>query len=112
MFQSGPWRGFWEQPGFGRQFMENMTLEFESGRIRGRGRDVVGLFTFQGEYTAEGIISLVKQYVGKHYVLYTGSYDGEGVIFGQWHVSENQSGPFAFQHQQEETTEGLPIHDL
>lgn len=103
MYPSGKWRGWWEQAGWGRQPMEEFVLRFAQGGIEGRGRDMVGGFTFQGTYDEQGAVRLLKQYLGKHQVLYEGTYDGEGTIAGTWSISlagnwllpSFTSGPFA-----------------
>ena len=87
MYPSGAWRGYWEQLFFGRQPMHDLTLYFAAGRIDGAGRDMIGRFTFSGSYDNEGHVTLTKQYVGRHSVLYHGTYDGEGTIFGRWSIS-------------------------
>lgn len=83
MYPSGEWRGYWDQAKWGRQPMGPLILRFHEGRIDGEGRDVVGPFTFTGEYDERGSIHMVKKYLGRHRVLYDGVYDGEGTIFGQ-----------------------------
>jgi len=95
MYPSGVWRGYWEQPLFGRQPMTDFNLRFADGRVEGEGRDVVGRFTVHGTSDDQGAVVLVKQYLGKHRVLYRGRYDGEGVIHGLWSIGEHWSGPFA-----------------
>jgi hypothetical protein len=95
MYPSGRWDGFWVQEHWGRQAMTPFTLTFEGGRVSGSGRDVVGPFTFSGEYDeATGRVRMVKQYVGKHRVLYVGQPDGEGSIQGTWSIGEGWTGPF------------------
>jgi hypothetical protein len=95
MYFSGAWRGYWEQAGFGRQSMHDLTLRFGGGRITGDGYDCIGAFTFIGEYDDLGGVFLVKQYAGRHKVEYNGHYDGEGTIYGRWTIGEVWSGPFA-----------------
>jgi hypothetical protein len=95
MYFSGAWRGYWEQAGFGRQSMFDLTLQFDGGSITGEGYDCIGAFTFAGEYDEQGSVYLVKQYIGRHKVAYNGRYDGEGTIFGHWSIGEFWSGPFA-----------------
>jgi hypothetical protein len=95
MYPSGRWRGFWEQTFWGRQAMRELTLRFSGGRVEGEGVDVIGRFTFRGAYRGDGSVVLVKQYVGRHRVLYRGSYDGEGTILGQWSIEPGWRGPFA-----------------
>jgi len=75
--------------------MTPFTLHFVAGCVTGEGRDVVGRFTFGGEYDeATGEVRLVKQYIGKHQVLYVGRPDGEGSILGTWSIGEHCTGPF------------------
>ncbi len=76
--------GWWEQAGFGRQPMNNLVVEFSAGHLSGSGMDIVGEFTLQGHMQSDGQIRLVKQYVGRHQVIYLGQYDGEGTFFGTW----------------------------
>jgi hypothetical protein len=95
MYPSGVWRGYWEQPHFGRQPMSDFVLRFADGRVEGEGLDVVGRFTFRGTCDDQGAVVLVKQYLGRHQVLYRGRYDGEGVIHGTWSIGDLWSGPFA-----------------
>lgn len=76
--------GWWEQNGLGRQPMEDLVIEFSTGLIRGSGRDVVGEFEMYGTMDQDGRVKIVKQYVGRHQVVYVGSYDGEGTMFGSW----------------------------
>jgi hypothetical protein len=95
MYPSGRWDGFWVQAQWGRQAMTPFTLRFAAGCISGDGRDIVGRFTFTGEYDeATGEVRMVKQYLGKHQVLYVGLPGGEGSIQGTWWISEYQTGPF------------------
>jgi hypothetical protein len=95
MYPSGTWRGYWEQEVWGRQPMGPLVLRFADGRIEGEGRDVIGPFVFEGEYDDHGSIRMIKQYLGRHQVLYQGTYDGEGTIFGRWSITPFWSGPFA-----------------
>lgn len=88
MFPSGIWEGFWEQDGVGRQPMTQFELHFRpDGTIRGHGRDIVGRFTFAGDYdAATGRVEMVKQYLGAHQVHYLGRPDGEGCVLGTWTI--------------------------
>ena len=89
------WSGWWEQQWLGRQMMRNLWLEIAAdGLVSGDGRDCVGEFTFRGELRGDGTISLLKQYEGRHQVLYEGSNSGEG-IFGTWYIGRYDSGRFA-----------------
>jgi hypothetical protein len=113
MFHSGKWTGHWEQKGFGRQSMHQLLLTFSDGQIVGEGRDMLGEFIFIGTYEPGGIIRMVKQYIGKHAVFYTGAYDGEGTISGEWMVAPGVVGPFALQPLlPPSSTADLPIQDL
>ncbi|MFN4258876.1 MAG: hypothetical protein ACK4RK_06230 [Gemmataceae bacterium] len=109
MYPSGRWRGYWEQPGWGRQAMHDLILRFADGCISGSGHDCIGLFTFEGRYDPQGGVTLRKQYLGRHQVLYVGSYDGEGTIFGHWSISPAWTGPFALRLDHEEAAEDAPI---
>jgi hypothetical protein len=75
--------------------MRELVLHFGDGLVDGSGMDIVGRFSFQGHYDHAGNVVLVKQYVGRHQVLYTGRYDGEGTIFGEWSIGQTWRGPFA-----------------
>ena len=88
------WQGYWEQKLWGRQVMHNVVLRFNHGAIRGEGVDCVGRFTFDGTHDAHGFVVMVKQYLGKHQVLYRGQFDGEGTIFGRWSIWPFDSGEF------------------
>ena len=98
--------------------MDEFQLSFTNGEVRGRGIDIIGPFTFRGEYdTAGGSIGLVKQYVGKHAVIYRGEPDGEGSIFGTWSVENDVfgitfKGPFLMQPAREKRTNELPIRGI
>lgn len=110
MFPSGRWKGFWEQPGLGREWMQPLDLHFVDGHIHGQGCDCVGLFRFTGTYTPDGKLSLVKQYLGQHQVFYEGHVDGEGTIRGQWSISGIFYGPFML-HPEVDVAE-LPISEI
>lgn len=111
MTLSGRYRGYWEQPNFGRQPMTDLVLHFEDCVISGVGEDVVGEFHFLGSYDTQGNLVLVKKYHGKHEVRYVGHYDGEGTIHGTWYIGELWSGPFALTAEPRDVAD-LPIIDL
>lgn len=95
VYASGTWEGFWQQELWGRQAMTAFTLHFRDGCITGSGRDVIGPFTYSGEYDeGSGVVRMVKQYLGRHHVLYVGHPDGEGCIAGTWCIGEYHKGPF------------------
>ena len=78
--------GWWDQRGLGRQPMANLYLEFSAGSISGSGADIVGHFLFTGTIDAQGQVAMTKDYDGLHSVDYLGSYDGEGLMWGDWHI--------------------------
>lgn len=95
MYASGTWDGFWVQKEYGRQPMTEFRLRFDGWRVTGGGRDVIAPFTFTGEYDpATGRVRLVKQYLGRHRVVYVGDPDGEGCIAGTWSIGAAWTGPF------------------
>lgn len=93
MALQGRWRGYWEQITWGRQPMR-LTLRLGDGEVDGEGDDIIGPFTFQGQYDTHGHVTMTKQYIGRHQVLYDGTYDGEGTIFGTWSIGTRWRGPF------------------
>ena len=109
MYPSGRWRGHWEHPVLGRQPMRDLVLNFGDGRVEGHGVDVVGLFTFRGTFDHAGSVTLIKQYIGRHQVLYRGRYDGEGTILGRWSILEVSSGPFALSPEKFTVESDAPI---
>jgi hypothetical protein len=117
MYPSGSWNGFWQQEGYGRQPMEQFEMSFQAGVVRGRGIDIIGPFTIHGECDARGEISLIKQYIAKHAVIYRGQPDGEGSILGTWSIQDDIfgiefRGPFMMQPVRATNTNDLPIRDL
>lgn len=116
MYPSGVWRGFWQQAVFGRQPMAAFELHFRDGEVTGRGTDIVGRFVFTGEYDARtGAVRLVKQYVGKHRVVYAGLPDGEGCIGGTWTITEfglTTTGPFLLKPDLPRPTGDEPITEI
>ncbi len=93
------WSGWWEQTGYGRQEMHNLSLDVDvDGMVKGQGEDCVGRFTFRGQFWPDGTVSLVKQYLCRHAVYYEGCNSREG-IFGRWFIrglrAAYDSGRFA-----------------
>jgi hypothetical protein len=86
--------GWWEQEWFGRQPMDDLRMLFEEGRVRGSGSDIVGPFTLSGIIGPGGAVVMQKQYIGQHCVEYTGTFDGEGMMSGQWSI-DSFHGPWA-----------------
>jgi hypothetical protein len=112
MYPSGAWRGYWEQVLWGRQPMEPLVLRFADGIVEGEGEDCIGPFTFTGLYEADGTVTMIKQYLGKHTVQYQGTYDGEGTIYGRWSIGSAWSGPFALSPVRASPPADAPIESL
>lgn len=113
MYPSGRWDGFWVQTGWGRQAMTSFSLRFANGLVSGEGRDMIGRFTFAGEYDeTTGEVRMVKQFIGKHQVLYIGRSDGEGSIQGTWYIPGNDSGPFLLRPVLQKPTGDEPIQEI
>ncbi len=113
MYPSGRWDGFWMQEHWGRQPMTPFTLHFADGCVSGAGRDVVGPFTFEGTCDPRtGAVRMVKQYVGRHRVLYVGEPDGEGSIQGTWSIGEHNTGTFLLRPRLAKPTGDEPIHEI
>ena len=75
--------------------MTAFSLRFQGDVIEGEGKDIVGPFVFHGRCDSRtGRLKLVKQYFGKHRVIYQGEPDGEGCIFGTWQIEGFTTGPF------------------
>ncbi len=113
MYPSGQWEGFWFQEAHGKQRMTAFTLWFTNGEITGDGSDVIGGFTFTGGYDIDnGELVMMKQYVGKHRVLYRGKPDGEGCIAGTWSIGGNSTGPFMLKPVLQRPHGGEPIEEI
>ena len=83
-FPSGPWTGFFLQPGAPGRHMMQMVLTFRSGVVRGEGRDRVGPFLIVGRYdVADGRCRWTKRYLARHDISYGGYNEGRG-IWGVW----------------------------
>jgi len=78
--------GWWQQTGFGQQPMEELLIEFTESRVVGSGVDLIAPFTLSGKLRPDGAVEFVKQYIGRHAVLYVGHYDGEGTFHGTWDI--------------------------
>jgi hypothetical protein len=74
--------------------MQDVVLSFADGVISGEGYDCIGRFEFRGNCDPQGVVVMLKQYVGSHQVLYQGQYDGEGTMFGHWTIGPVDSGEF------------------
>ena len=101
------------QDHLGRQAMTPLTLHFSAGAVSGEGRDRVGPFTFDGEYNeSTGEVRMVKQYLGRHTVLYVGHSDGEGSIQGTWSMGKYWTGPFLLRPALRKPTGEEPIQEI
>lgn len=78
--------GWWEQRGCGRQPMDDLRLAVGDGQIRGSGHDIIGPFVLAGSLENGASVVIEKTYLGRHLVLYLGSYDGEGTMSGEWRI--------------------------
>lgn len=112
------WSGWWEQWGLGRQQMWNLVLAIDaSGTVTGSGEDCVGAFDISGRFAPGGPVSLIKQYHGRHAVVYEGCNSGEGV-FGTWHLpgcfclSGFNSGKFALYPRKRHANEHCVVQEL
>ncbi len=93
-FPSGPWEGYFLQPGMpGRHGME-LRLTFRAGTLQGEGRDLIGDFLIKGGYDRDsGKCWWSKRYLGLHDVAYLGYNEGRG-IWGVWEITVNFKGGF------------------
>ncbi len=66
--------------------MDDLRIEFDHSRVVGSGTDMIAPFTLTGKLRPDGTVEIVKQYVGRHTVLYVGQYDGEGTFHGTWDI--------------------------
>ena len=84
---TGEWNGFYLENHQPRRGWMHLYMSFTDGKIKGEGTDYVGPWVAHGEYDLEtGICSWVKQYIGKHQVIYHGKI-GENGIMGHWEIS-------------------------
>lgn len=113
MYPSGRWDGFWVSRLLGRQAMTPFMLYFTEGRVTGQGSDIIGPFTFSGDYDeATGTVRMVKQYIDKHQVLYVGHPDGEGSIQGTWSIGPLHKGSFLLRPQVQKPSGDEPIQEI
>ena len=77
----GNWTGFFMEKGKKYDMVLNMELG-SNGKFKGDGSDAVGGFSIQG-VLANGMAELMKQYIGKHKVIYKGLFNGK-IINGKW----------------------------
>jgi hypothetical protein len=71
-----------------------LELRFADGRLQGEGRDYVGWFVMHGRYETEsGEVTIDKQYIDAHDVVYSGYNEGKG-IWGTWAIPLLDRGGF------------------
>ncbi|XP_065651880.1 uncharacterized protein LOC136079653 [Hydra vulgaris] len=88
IFEGGTVNGYYYQDN------ESYSMSFEffrlsKGNVSGQGSDVVGNFTMAGKYNNKGKVSFKKQYIGQHYVEYTGiivEHENGFEINGTWNI--------------------------
>lgn len=103
--------GWWEQDGYGRQPMEELRIAFDGRNLRGSGVDFVGPFTLEGTVSEAGIVAILKQYLGRHQVVYIGRSDGEGTFTGIWRIGA-LGGRWTIKIGRLESPSSAAIHDL
>jgi hypothetical protein len=92
--------------------MTQFTLNFAGGKVTGRGRDVVGRFTYAGEYDeGTGRVVMIKTY-STHRVIYVGQPDGEGCIQGTWTIEGYDTGPFLLRPVVQKPRGDEPIQEI
>ena len=93
-FPSGPWTGFFLQPGTPERHWMELDLTFRDGLMAGAGRDRVGKFAISGRYHLDdGRAYWTKTYLRQHSIDYSGYNEGKG-IWGTWDYQSNWRGGF------------------
>ena len=93
-FPSGPWTGFFLQPGTHDRHWMELDLTFLEGAMTGAGRDRVGKFAVTGRYYVDdGRAYWTKTYIRAHSIEYSGYNEGKG-IWGTWEYLSNWRGGF------------------
>lgn len=93
-FPSGPWTGFFLQPGTPERHWMELELVFRDGVMAGAGRDRVGRFSISGRYYLDdGRAHWTKSYLTQHSIAYSGYNEGKG-IWGIWEYQSNWRGGF------------------
>ena len=91
-YPSGPWTGYYQQSG--RQFRQDLDLQFTNGVMTGTGSDSLGRFTVHGSYGENGgEVRWTKRYFGRHRVFYRGFREGKG-IWGIWEIPPRDRSGF------------------
>jgi hypothetical protein len=86
------WTGYYVQ-GMERIQMD-CRIRIINGQISGSGADPVGSFAWSGTVDPSGRVYLVKQYYGKHSVIYNGFKSGQ-TINGTWSIDNGSGGSFS-----------------
>ena len=93
-FPSGPWTGFFLQPGTPERHWMELDLTFRDGVMAGAGRDRIGKFAIAGRYYLDsGRAFWTKTYIREHSIDYAGYNEGKG-IWGTWEYMTNWRGGF------------------
>jgi hypothetical protein len=91
-YPSGEWVGFYTYRGKITKCPMHLTLNFAEGKIRGAGLDNPGQFVIEGSYDPAGTrLEWLKQYIGKHGVLYQGTSQGDEIA-GVWTLQKANQG--------------------
>ena len=78
------WTGYYKQEGKEHAMdIQELTVDFISGRIHGEGEDSIGGFDFDGTITGN-TFEFVKQYRGAHSINYAGEFEGQETMVGHW----------------------------
>lgn len=85
------WIGHYLQDGKQERMVFKYFEAKINGEIKGKGKDVVGLFVIRGFADAGGRAQFTKTYIGAHSVLYTGTLMGNQ-INGTWKVAGISGG--------------------
>ncbi len=97
---SGPWAGFYLERHHEKRGWMHLFLNFAKGTepnrmsIAGEGTDYVGPWTLSGDFdVSTKSCQWTKQYLGKHRVVYKGTF-GQNGILGDWTISSMVRGNF------------------
>jgi len=107
---AGIWSGVWEGSytyGEGKQDNTAATLLFvpASLTVVGHGADLYGEFSLSGKYDRSNNIHWTKTYIAKYSLLYTGKFETDASISGNWEYekpSTQKGGTFKFHPKKEE----------
>jgi hypothetical protein len=80
------WIGHYIQDGKQERMVFKFFEAHMNGEVKGKGKDVVGLFVIRGFVDGGGKVQFTKTYIGAHTVLYNGILAGNQ-INGTWKVA-------------------------